>query len=81
MMERLHRLHRLAILRGDLLAIAVLEGRIAAMWRTSLEARARASHEFTVSMVGMLGAKAFTGPELAFLGVSESELRLMDGNR
>ncbi len=31
-MERLRRLHRLAILRHDLLAIAVLEGRMAAMW-------------------------------------------------
>ncbi len=46
-MERLRRLHRLAILRHDLLAIAVLEGRMAAMWRR----------------------------------VSESELRLLDGNR
>ncbi len=46
-MERAQRLLRLARLRGDLLAIAVLEARIAAMWRA----------------------------------VSETELRLMDGNR
>ncbi len=66
MMERLHRLHRLAILRGDLLAIAVLEGRMAAEWRK-------------------VGADIVTATHIMEFKTradyTESELRLLDGNR